>query len=210
MVDYKQVNLKPGTRENITLHLKAEAGITPPEAFFSALVDAIAAFNATKEITQTSKPAPTRKSIQEALKSANELNEKLRSLDGNSQRLLSQTKFGGVANLQDAHLSKIIDALTEIAQQADKFPKRGRLFDHARIGLAINVAEAINAHLTITATATSYGPYESVLEMILEHELGEDPRKVNDLVCRAIREMKHKINVENEFKIKNENSVKSE
>lgn len=201
VIDYIPVALDPDTKEQI----KRQLGPNAPrkaqlDAFLEAVQDAIRFYHAQRELSDQTKPAVVRANLEAALNAALELEARLQALDGNSRMLIREEFKEGISVLEDRHLGTIMNALKEAAHVADQYPKRGRLPDHARLWLAVDVADALQTHLEIRATSTKEGVFESLLAIILGAATGQAAESVHDLARRALASQKRKgINGETEY-----------
>ena len=189
IADVRPVKIDTARREQINLELQSKGLLSEaPTAFFEALSQAIGHFNAGREMAEFSKPANVRKNLQTALNAALELYGRLDDLDGNSCQLLAEVEYGGIATLQGAHLLKIIHALREASLLANEYPTKGRLREGHRLGLAMDVADAIDTHIGVKPTTTKEGIYESILTIVLEITTDKEVKSVHDLARKALKE----------------------
>lgn len=186
--DHVSIEIDAKARTQIGLELRAR-GVTSqiPEDFYKSLGEAISSFNSGRELAKASKPAKVRANLQAAIDAALVLNDRLNDLDGNSRQLLGEVENGEASVLQNVYLRKIIQALSDASHLADEYPERGRLPEHERLWLAVEVANAISTHLGITPTTTKDGAFESVLTIVLEIATGNRVSSVHDLARHALK-----------------------
>jgi len=188
VTDFKPVDIDLNGREQIRSQLQSiDSTYKVPEDFYKSLGLAIARFNSGEALAAISSPAVVRKNLQAAIDAALALNERLNDLDGNSRQLLSSVDGGETSVLQDHHLWKIIRALSEADHLADEYPKKGRLPEHHRLWLAVDVANAIDVHVGAAPTTKVDGLFESILAIILEIATGHQVSSVHDLARRALK-----------------------
>lgn len=193
VTDAEFVKLDEDRRQQIALEIRSKKpSLEVPSAFFHDLEKAIGFFHSTRELAQTSKPSQVRANLREVIAGAEDLREKLTNLDGNSRRLVEEAVDGGMPTLQ-ASLEQLIRGAAAASELADEYSKRGRLPDHQRLCLAVDVASAMKKYLGITPTATKAGTFEGLLTIVLEVAAAGEKKEVtsvNDLVRRALKVQK--------------------
>jgi hypothetical protein len=189
VVDIQPFELEEATRNLITVQLKALGVRKVPDEFLAELNQAISIFRAGQVVHESSRPAEVRRNLESCLKAVNNLEQTMKSLDGNSRRLLFRREGAASSDQLDETLPIFKADLAAALKHAENYPKAGRLFESARLFLAIDVAKAFSAHLNLQATATKEGKYESILAIVLQAATGQEARHVHDLACRAVAEL---------------------
>ena len=181
-----EVEISPDTKQHICITL-SHFGLISSDGFFEEISQAIARFNAGKEIAGLSSPSAVRGNLSAALKATYQLNDKLNDLDHNSRQLINEVIEGGIITLQSSLLSQINKALGEASVLADKYQKRGRLREDHRLWFAADVAEAIRDYIDVEPSSTKDGLFESILCIILSEITGQETTTHHDLVRHALQ-----------------------
>ena len=183
---YVPVEIDKDTRRQVTLQLRTVTTDLPAlDQFFDVLGESVSRFRAHRNLADRSNPKIVRANIKKALKEVLRLNDSLNSLDGNSWQLIREQVEGGLT-VQTHHLQTIIYALTQAEQAAREYPNTGRLRDHARLFLAVDVADAMHTHLGLTPTSTKDGPFDAILAIVLGAATGKRVSSTHVLVRRAL------------------------
>ena len=155
--DFQIFRINSTTKQNICDHLHAEFQIEVkrPDAFFAALDMACAMYKSGLDLAKLSSPGKVKSNLNAAIEAAVKLNDKLNNLDGNSYQLLRKIEGGSVDCLKE-HFLSIFTALSEASHLAAEYPK-GRRYEFHRLYLAVDVADAIRAHLGVEPTTTKEG-----------------------------------------------------
>lgn len=186
--DHHPFEIGAGDRTQIARELRSNGiGSAVPAEFYGSLGESIASFKSGRELAKGSSPSSVRANLKAAITAALELNERLNKLDGNSRQLLGEVEGGEIATLQNVYLRKTIQALSEASRLAGEYPATGRLPDHQRLWLAVDVANAISTHLGVTPTTTKGGVFESVLTIVLGIATGAEVSSVHDLARQALK-----------------------
>ena len=179
--------LSSGAREQIELFLEGRNIEVPdPDGFFGALASGISIFDSSKPLGEESRPAAVRENLRRAKAAALRLNNALNKLDGNSRQLLGEVVQGGVLSLYD-NVKVVIRDLHLALQLANEFPSSGSLPEHNRLYLAVDVANAIETHLNVTATSTKDGLFVEILEAVVGEATGKEAKALHELARKAVK-----------------------
>jgi hypothetical protein len=188
VIDIIPIKLDEATKQHIRdqLHAGFQIELENPEAFFSALNWACTSFKSDQRLTKASQPSKVRANLQAAIDAALELDNKLTSLDFNSWSLIFSSSEHSVGSLLQC-TSTILNALHGASHLAEEYPKKGRLYEHYRLRLAMDVASAIETHLGRKPTTAKGGLFESILSIVLGFLTGKEVRSVHELSREALR-----------------------
>ena len=135
-------------------------------AFFAALDNAIGIYFAARQIDEESRPPRVRENLDAAREAAQELVQKLESLDGNSKLLLDEIRSGTFQSIFRNAIETcnvLQQARTAAAQLPDTRPK----MDYSKNQLALAVRYSIERHLGITATSTTRSKKGAIFNDVL-------------------------------------------
>jgi len=186
VVDTEPFHLEEQTKAHIAQQLESAGKKSGLNSFLQEIGHAITMYLAARELHESSRPAAIRKNLKSCLTAIDNLDQAMKALDGNSLRIFLQRADRKTLNAFSEGLPILRRDFGNSLAHAQNYPRSGRLIDHARLLLAIDVGRGFQIHLEDRPTATKGGKYESILAIVLESATGVEPKKVHELACRAI------------------------
>jgi hypothetical protein len=157
--------------------------------FLDEVDGAVGSYRGMQELREKSLPANVRSELTRARKTAEKLDNQLRSIGQYSIWLISSgVDRGDEYSRVLRNTAEILTVLNMAKERTDELPKSGgRLPDGPKLVLAAHIAFAMSKKLGIKVTATRLGRFEEILETILG-DIEQKPREtVHDLALKALK-----------------------
>ena len=190
--------LDQDAREHLSVIVTSKLCSLPDmEGLLDAVSLAVSGFYAASILHEEAKPAIVRKELDDALKAALKLNDRINDLGGTARQSVYDLGDGaGLVRLRD-HVSGAINILSAAKLRAAELQSTGgRLPDLAAIKMAAQIAHAIRTFARTEPTSTRGGLFEEVLLVAMEavrargalRGPGDRPDPaLHDLMLKALR-----------------------
>jgi hypothetical protein len=188
--DFSAFEFNTQQKQWLTLELrKFDIELANQNDFFADFEHALNMYRGGKNLREETKPSIIRANLKMLKLAADDLNNKINKIDGNSRALITKELPYPYLDMRQ-HIHDLYLALCRAENTADEYPKKGALPDNSRLQLAIDTVKTIYKHTKIAPTSSREGLYESVLTIILTMATGEEYSGLHALLYRAINSYK--------------------
>lgn len=190
--------LDQDAREHLSVVVTSKLGSHPDmEGLLDAVSLAVSGYHAAKIQHEEGKPAIVRKDLDDALKAALKLNDRINDLGGTARQSVYDLGDGAeLVRLRD-HVCASIEILKAAKLRAAELQSTGgRLPNLAAIKMAAQIAHAIRTFAGTEPTSTEGGLFEQVLLVAMEAVMapgamrgprGRPDPALHDLMLKALR-----------------------